>query len=407
MRILHVSRSAGIGGAGIAAFRIHQSQLHCDVKSTYFTEITDFYDKDIISPKSNKERALVLTRPHLLKPLNKVINRGSSQQISYGLLRNYKLNEKLLGQFDLINLHWVADEMISFAQLSSIKIPIVWTLHDYWPILGFEHYPYYKLQKSGGNLRSEVIDRIHDRRRVAKLRIISKSKIHLVCPSDNMMQKINTDLQTYNIEGTVINNPLDTERSWIGICKSTARQILGIDEDKYVILYAAIGGNADFRKGFDLLEPAVERLRSERTDMVLLTMGGRTCPQSYASDQVNLGYKSDTEALRLIYSAADVHVIPSRDETFGQTALEAHSCGTPVLAFSGTGTSEIVVNGETGILCIERSSASLYTALTKNEHFFKNEMVSHKCRERSLKFSYEKVGFDYYNLYKKILNERT
>jgi glycosyltransferase involved in cell wall biosynthesis len=43
-------------------------------------------------------------------------------------------------------------------------------------------------------------------------------------------------------------------------------------------------------------------------------------------------------------------VVPSRQESFGQTASEAHCCGTPVLAFDVTGLSDIIVHQQTGYL---------------------------------------------------------
>jgi glycosyltransferase involved in cell wall biosynthesis len=44
----------------------------------------------------------------------------------------------------------------------------------------------------------------------------------------------------------------------------------------------------------------------------------------------------------LIYRAADVFVIPSLEEAFGQTALEAVACGTVVAGFAVGGIVDIV-----------------------------------------------------------------
>ena len=34
--------------------------------------------------------------------------------------------------YDVVNLHWVNGEMLSVKDISKIKKPIVWTLHDMW-----------------------------------------------------------------------------------------------------------------------------------------------------------------------------------------------------------------------------------------------------------------------------------
>ena len=54
-------------------------------------------------------------------------------------------------EFDIINYHWINDEMISIEQLIKIKKPSVWTFVDMWPFIGTEHYTskyyYQKLNK--------------------------------------------------------------------------------------------------------------------------------------------------------------------------------------------------------------------------------------------------------------------
>jgi len=45
-----------------------------------------------------------------------------------------------------------------------------------------------------------------------------------------------------------------------------------------------------------------------------------------------------------------VVAVPSRLEAFGQTASEAHACGTPVVAFNTGGLADIVAHRQTGYL---------------------------------------------------------
>ena len=62
------------------------------------------------------------------------------------------------------------------------------------------------------------------------------------------------------------------------------------------------------------------------------------------------GHLHDDLSLRALCSAADVMVVPSRQEAFGQTASEAHACGTPVVAFNTGGLPDIGDDRVTGAL---------------------------------------------------------
>jgi glycosyltransferase involved in cell wall biosynthesis len=52
-------------------------------------------------------------------------------------------------------------------------------------------------------------------------------------------------------------------------------------------------------------------------------------------------------------------VVPSRQESFGQTAVEALACGTPVVAFDATGPKDIVKHKTTGYLADPYSPTDL------------------------------------------------
>ena len=63
-----------------------------------------------------------------------------------------------------------------------------------------------------------------------------------------------------------------------------------------------------------------------------------------------VGPVTEDRLLAMFYSAADVMVVPSRQEAFGQTALEAFACGRPVVAFDVGGLPDIVDHQSTGWL---------------------------------------------------------
>ena len=65
------------------------------------------------------------------------------------------------------------------------------------------------------------------------------------------------------------------------------------------------------------------------------------------------------------YRAADVCIVPSHSESFGLVALEASSCGTPVVAASVGGLRSIVDDGRTGFLVEGRSPTDFAACIDK------------------------------------------
>lgn len=69
------------------------------------------------------------------------------------------------------------------------------------------------------------------------------------------------------------------------------------------------------------------------------------------------------DALPELLAPADVFLLASREESFGLSALEAMSCGTPVLATDVGGVGEVVQDGISGRLCPVEDRAAYARAL--------------------------------------------
>ena len=106
-----------------------------------------------------------------------------------------------------------------------------------------------------------------------------------------------------------------------------------------------------------------------------------------------------------ILSAMDLFLLPSQSESFGLSALEAMSCGVPVVATSSSGIPEVVVHGETGYVAeigdVQRMAKYVVDILTNKK---KKEMFSENARRRAIElFDTELIIPRYEELYRRVL----
>jgi glycosyltransferase involved in cell wall biosynthesis len=151
----------------------------------------------------------------------------------------------------------------------------------------------------------------------------------------------------------VIPNGLDTQ-IYQPIERHLARARLKLPQDKLLILFGAMSSTSDRRKGFHLLQPALQKLGgSDWRDQVELVVFGSSRPKSEPSFGFKthyLGSLSDDFALSLVYAVADVFVAPSVQENLPNTVMEALACGTPCVAFKIGGMADLIEHQLNGYL---------------------------------------------------------
>jgi glycosyltransferase involved in cell wall biosynthesis len=259
---------------------------------------------------------------------------------------------------DVVNLHWISG-LLSVRDIGKIRKPLVWTLHDMWAFCGAEHYapdePTARFRTGYSNdnrLPGERGPDLDRRTWLAKRRAWAKQRFTLVSNSHWTAKCARESRLFVDSRIEVIPYPLDTENVWKPISQLAARAALGIPGTGALVLVGAMGGLKDPRKGGDLFFQAVWEVARRRPDASVGVFGGEQDDgkRSWPLPVHWLGAIRDDRLLALVYSAANVMVVPSRQEAFGQTASEAQACGTPVAGFDIGGIPDIVSHQETGWL---------------------------------------------------------
>ena len=118
-----------------------------------------------------------------------------------------------------------------------------------------------------------------------------------------------------------------------------------------------------------------------------------------------MGLFHDEIGLALLYNAADVMVVPSIQESFGQTAAEAMACGTPVVAFATTGLLDIVEHKKTGYLAQPFDVVDLKNGIDWVLNSSNYEYLCKCARSKVVReFDSSVVANKHIKLYKDILN---
>jgi len=265
---------------------------------------------------------------------------------------------------DIAHIHWISNGFPGLKSLHRLNVPIVWTFHDVWPITAGCHCDLGCKKWLSGCLACPQlgnpalgIDWAH-RIFLRKLKRIAKIKnLEIIAPSAWLGDMVEKSPMFAGRKVHVIHNCIDLKafKPWE---KLKARELLGLDPTKKIVIFGASGGHLVAYKGFDLLVDALNlfyaRLRREGKNASayqLLVFGSSQAVEvNLPFDLVSVGVIDDDVHMRALYSAADVLVAPSRQDNFPNILVEAMACGLPVVAFSIGGITEIVEHRRNGYL---------------------------------------------------------
>jgi glycosyltransferase involved in cell wall biosynthesis len=271
---------------------------------------------------------------------------GPKWRLLYDFLlsRNITLENRLgSGDTDIFLIHWVRPRDVPARSLRRIDVPAVVVLHDARFILGISHYP----ESAKEPLR---LGSLTWRERIASALVrasLNPNRTTLICPSLWMRD---VAIQAGWPEETISYVPYPIDLNfWRPIPEFVSQK----ENNQFRIGFGFAGEHAAFRKGADIFSGALEMLSKGPIvggpELEFLYFGDAIPPQFPKSlprsiSLQTLGHLDDSE-LRLLFTQLDLVIIPSRQESMGQIALEAQACGTAVVVSQDTGLASALVPG--------------------------------------------------------------
>jgi len=155
----------------------------------------------------------------------------------------------------------------------------------------------------------------------------------------------------------------------------------------------------------------LKKVRGHHPAILLLVGDGPERPQlerlsrsEGLTDCVRFLGKQD--AIEELLSISDVFLLPSANESFGLSALEAMACEVPVVSSNIGGLPEVNVHGETGYLCDVGDTKAMAKACCD---ILESRDILNSFRKRALKqaqrFNIDEIVKRYEKLYKRVAQE--
>ena len=410
MKVLHINTNDCLGGAARSAYRLFKGQEKIGIYARLLSLDKTVDDPHIFSysGKYNKIRKLInmhCNRGIMALSGDKADTPWNTNIIPFA----FPMNQE---EWDVFNLHWINGGLMSFKTIRSIKKPIIWTLHDSWPFTGGCHIPYNcrKYETSCAKC-----PQLYGKHMVDLADIVFKKKqkyypsnITIVCPSMWLADCAKNSSIFFNKNIHVIPNGLDMS-IYRPLSKKIARDILGIAPNKRIILFGAVQATTDKNKGYDYLKKAIYFLKTSysREDIQIIVFGGMVPggSEDFPYNVKYMGHLHDDMSLVILYSAADVMIVPSKSESFGNTILEAMACGTPCVAFNVGGIPDLIIHKKNGYLAKAFEEEDLARGI---EFVIDNEQINTKLAEFARSYVVKKydihvIAEQYKSLYKQVL----
>lgn len=313
---------------------------------------------------------------------------------------------------DIIQIHHIHGYFINmrilFDYLSSLKIPIVWVFHDCWSITGHcAYFDYVRCEKWKRGCyecvqkeeypASWVFDRSEENYFLKKKLFNSIDNLTIV-PVSYWLEEIMREsfLKGHKIQ--VIQNGIDLDVFAPRNNNDEIRKKYNIGSRTMLLGVASTWESRKGLKDFIKLQTLID------VDSVIVLVGlSRRQIERLPDGMIGIMRTENVQELAELYSATDVFINLTWEDTFPTTNLEALACGIPVVTYR-TGGSVESISSETGFVVEQGDLDSVWQVVGKIRKKGKG-FYSKNCRERAKRLYNRNDRFkDYIQLYSVLLS---
>lgn len=416
MRVLLINTSERIGGAAIAASRLHESLKNNGIKAKLLVRDKQTGQISVVTVGRDWLRLWKFMWERLVIWMHNRFQRTNLFAVDIANTGTDITSLPEFRQADIIHLHWINQGMLSLSDIRKILAsgkPVVWTLHDMWPITGICHHArecdHFHNQCGncfylyGNGSKKDLSARVFHKKSL----IYKTAPICFVACSRWLESQALKSALVKEQRLTSIPNPINTNL-FRPRNKKQAREKCGLPTDKKLIMFGSFK-ITDKRKGIDYLIEAtrilIEKHPELQKNLAVVVMGNKAKDVEHMLpfDVYPVSYISREKELVNVYNAVDLFVTPSLEENLPNTIMEAMACGVPCVGFQVGGVPEMIDHLHNGYVAKYKSAEDfangIYWALTEPDY---KTISEEACRKAHSAYSERNIAKKYIEVYNQI-----
>jgi glycosyltransferase involved in cell wall biosynthesis len=364
--VVHISTSDKIGGAAIAAWRLHGEMQGTGVDSRVVCRYASSVAPEVSSVTTALFGVLDMLNENFVPPAQ--AEKATFCPVSPVSL--FLLDHPWIAAADVIHLHWVAQFLApeDIVELCEAGKTVFWTLYDPWPYAAGCHciggLTCNEVEQDG---RAQIGQSFREFARLEFQRekqLLVNQPIHVIAPSRWMAEEAVASGVFRREQIHVIPHGINTSV----FRPARFQPHFPLDSQNQVSLLFGCPWLGDPPKGYNEFRQALVLCMLD-AEFAAAVAAGLICVQTFGGipeigidlpvPVIHLGTLEGELKVAEALRAASAFVCPTLEDNLPNVVMESLACGCPVVAFATGGVTDMVIHGQNGLLAPKGSVEAL------------------------------------------------